>query len=231
MLVSFALPLPLLLLALASYVSAQSATPPPISATDDAPPPSSSTSPSTSQSASNSSQSGTTTASADFPSLTGLSQCATNCLQLAIAEDGCISITEVDCYCSPKANATRFANTLVACVSQECTDSADLASAESIAQQFCAKASANTSISFPTSVPSTSFSSPFTSTNSSSSSTSASASGNGSSTATTPAPSSTDPPSGQGGGNGAVAMGAPNVQAAAVGGVLGLVGAMLGLLV
>ncbi|KAI0333210.1 hypothetical protein GY45DRAFT_1319817 [Cubamyces sp. BRFM 1775] len=119
----------------------------------------------------------TATSSAPFPSLTGLSDCATQCFGLAISQDGCGSIVDVNCYCHGQ-NATRFANALVACISEQCPG--DLPSAESISEQFCALASTSTSISFPTSVPSTSFSDPFTS------STSAPASGNGSSTTAPP---------------------------------------------
>ncbi|KAI0653592.1 hypothetical protein C8Q70DRAFT_927371 [Cubamyces menziesii] len=120
--------------------------------------------------------SATATSSAPFPSLTGLSDCATQCFGLAISHGGCSSIVDVNCYCHGQ-NSTRFANALVACISEQCPG--DLASAESISEQFCALASTSTSLTFPTSVPSSAFSDPFTS--------STSASHNGSSTTSPPA--------------------------------------------
>ncbi|KAH9888519.1 hypothetical protein C8Q73DRAFT_710507 [Cubamyces lactineus] len=117
--------------------------------------------------------SATATSSAPFPSLTGLSDCATQCFGLAISQGGCSSIVDVNCYCHGQ-NSTRFANALVACISEQCPG--DLSSAESISEQFCALAATSTSLTFPTSVPSSAFSDPFTS--------STSASRNGSSTTT-----------------------------------------------
>ncbi|CDO72679.1 hypothetical protein BN946_scf184985.g99 [Trametes cinnabarina] len=76
----------------------------------------------------------------------------------------------------------------------------DLASVESISEQFCAQAATSTFLSFPTPPPTTTFSDPF------SSSTAASASGN-SSSATAPSSSSTSFAAPTGQGNGATALG------------------------
>ncbi|KAL1940367.1 hypothetical protein VTO73DRAFT_8939 [Trametes versicolor] len=124
----------------------------------------------------------TATSSAQFPSLSGLSTCANQCLGLAISQDGCDSIVDVNCYCT---NPSKFTSGLVACITAQC--SGDLASAESIAQQFCAQASSSTSLSFPTAPPSTTFSDPFTS--------STSASGSASRNSSSAAPSSATSPS------------------------------------
>ncbi|RDX43245.1 hypothetical protein OH76DRAFT_1488028 [Lentinus brumalis] len=218
------LPFPLFLLTLASYAAAQaSLTPPPVSAPGDSstgslnPTSTPSTSNASGSGSSGVSTSGTPTSSAQFPSLSGLSDCATNCLALAIADVKCESIVDVNCYCAPKANATRFATSLVACIStQNCTD---LSSAESIAEQFCGLASTSTSISFPTSVPSTSFSNPF----STSSSVSSSA---GNSSATAPSSTSTSATSTSTGQGNAALPGMATEPAA----LLALAGAFFGLL-
>ncbi|KAI0712804.1 hypothetical protein C8T65DRAFT_646447 [Cerioporus squamosus] len=217
------LPVPLLLLTLASYVAAQaSLTPPPISAPGDSS--SGSLNPTSTSSSSNASgsgssgvsTSGTPTSSAQFPSLSGLSDCANNCLALAISQVGCQSVVDVNCYCTPRTNATRFASSLVGCIStQNCTD---LTSAESIAEQFCGLASTSTFISFPTSSPSSSFSNPFSSTLSSSANRSS---------ATAPSSTSTSATStSTGQGNGALPGMATGPAA-----LLGLVGAFVGILV
>ncbi|RPD58066.1 hypothetical protein L226DRAFT_157587 [Lentinus tigrinus ALCF2SS1-7] len=218
------LPLPLLLLTLASYVAAQaSLTPPPISASDASSSVNPTSAPSSSGSGSSSgSTSATATSSAQFPSLSGLSDCANNCLALAISQVGCQSVVDVNCYCSPRANATRFASSLVACSAvQNCTD---LTSAESIAEQFCALASTSTFVTFPTSAPSTSFSIPF-----SSSSSSVSSSANRSST-TVPSSASTSASTtsaSAGQGNAALPLVAAG-HATLAAGVFGLAGALLG---
>ncbi|OJT05160.1 hypothetical protein TRAPUB_4045 [Trametes pubescens] len=126
---------------------------------------------------------GTATSSAQFPSLSGLSSCASQCLALAISQDGCDSVVSVNCYC---VNPSNFTSGLVACITAaQC--SGDLASAESIAQQLCAQASPSTSLSFPTAPPSTTFSDPFTS--------STPASGSASRNSSSAAPSSATSPS------------------------------------
>ncbi|KAH9856833.1 hypothetical protein C2E23DRAFT_459520 [Lenzites betulinus] len=51
-------------------------------------------------SAASATSSGTATSSAQFPSLSGLSGCANQCLGLAISQDGCDSIVDVNCYCT-----------------------------------------------------------------------------------------------------------------------------------
>ncbi|KAI1784409.1 hypothetical protein LXA43DRAFT_976718 [Ganoderma leucocontextum] len=206
------LPLPLLLLTFASYAAAAaSLTPPPVSAPGDtSSSPSLSATPTSSVSASttasaNSNRSGnmssTATSSAQFPSLSGLSNCAYECLGLAIAQDNCTSYVDVNCYC---ANATLFTSGLVACISTSCPG--DLAAAESVAE--------HTSLSFPTPPPSTSFSNPFTS--------GASASGS----ATSPSSSATSTGSA---GNGAGSLRFYSREAV-VAGAVGLAGALLGVL-
>ncbi|KAI9063962.1 hypothetical protein FKP32DRAFT_653534 [Trametes sanguinea] len=129
--------------------------------------------------------SATATSSAQFPSLSGLSDCATQCFGLAVSQDGCTSLVDVNCYCR---NTTNFTSGLVACISSQC--SGDLASAESIVEQFCARAATSTFLSFPTPPPTTTFSNPFTSSTSvsnGSSATSPSSSATSSSAPTTSA--------------------------------------------
>ncbi|KAI9452813.1 hypothetical protein F5148DRAFT_1235305 [Russula earlei] len=74
----------------------------------------------------------TLTSSAPFPSLTGYPACVTNCLTDAVAKVNCTSVTAVACYC-PNVN---FPIALYSCVASTC--GADIPSAESLAQQFCA---------------------------------------------------------------------------------------------
>jgi len=104
----------------------------------------------------------TTTSSAPFPSLTGYPTCVTNCLTDAVAQVNCSSITAVACYCT---NAT-FPTTLYNCVAANC--SANVPSAEKLAQQFCALDSVTLSFA-STAAPSTSLPSSAGSTSSSSS--------------------------------------------------------------
>ncbi|KAI0359372.1 hypothetical protein OH77DRAFT_1447418 [Trametes cingulata] len=161
--------------------------------------------------------SATATSSAQFPSLSGLSDCANQCFGLAISQDGCDSIIDVNCYC---ANPGRFTSGLVACISTQCPG--DLSSAESISEQFCAVASQSTSLSFPTPPPSTSFSDPFTS------STSASVPlSRNSSSATSPSSTSTSSASASSFGSGQ-GNGAGFVHAAGITGLLGLVASLMG---
>ncbi|OBZ65818.1 hypothetical protein A0H81_14127 [Grifola frondosa] len=54
-----------------------------------------------------SSTAATSTTTANFPSLSGYSDCVNSCLALAISDVGCNSIVDVNCYC---ANSTRFAS-------------------------------------------------------------------------------------------------------------------------
>ncbi|KAI0937856.1 hypothetical protein AcW1_003901 [Taiwanofungus camphoratus] len=153
-----ALPLSLLLLLSSSLVAAQSAPsqiPPTPSSSSGVPVSSSSGSAhsvSGSVSATGSmnssvSSSASATNTADYPSLSGYSSCVDNCLALAIADTGCDSIVDVDCYCA-SANATTFASHIVSCMSSYCPSS--LTSAESLSNMFCAVASPSTTLSFPT---------------------------------------------------------------------------------
>ncbi|KAI0363396.1 hypothetical protein BV20DRAFT_1058099 [Pilatotrama ljubarskyi] len=220
------LPISLLLfplsLCLAPYVeAAASLTPPAESATSSGSVElSTSFTPSSSVSGSGSGASGngstslsaTATSSAQFPSLSGLSDCATQCFGLAISQDGCDSIIDVNCYC---VNPGRFTSGLVACISTQCPG--DLSSAESISEQFCAVASRSTFLSFPTPPPSTSFSDPFTSSTSASVPLSRNVS---SATSPTSTASSSAPASSTSAGQG---NGASLVRAAGMTGLLGLV--------
>ncbi|KAI0827590.1 hypothetical protein BC628DRAFT_1318066 [Trametes gibbosa] len=171
---------------------------------------------SASGSAASTSGSGTTTSSARFPSLSGLSSCASQCFGLAISQDGCNSIVDVNCYCT---NTTRFTSALVACISTQCPN--DLASAESISQQFCALASRSTSLSFSTSTPSTTFSDPFTSSTSAPSD-SASASSTSPPSGTSVSSSASAPPTSSTG------TGQNGAAAKRLAGITGLLGLVLG---
>ncbi|EIW80192.1 hypothetical protein CONPUDRAFT_165787 [Coniophora puteana RWD-64-598 SS2] len=82
----------------------------------------------------------TTTSSANWPTLSGYPTCVTNCLQEAVSAANCSSIIDVDCYCS---NAV-FESTIVDCTAQGCYSS--VSSAESLAQQFCDRATYNVSV-------------------------------------------------------------------------------------
>ncbi|KAI0628436.1 hypothetical protein C8Q77DRAFT_1220895 [Trametes polyzona] len=225
----FLLPFSLPLARITSVNAAASLTPPAESATGTIEPslslsftPLSSTTSGTAAANASATGTATPTSSAQFPSLSGLSSCANQCMGLAISQDGCDSFVDVNCYC---ANSTQFTSGLVACISAHCPN--DLSAAENIAQQFCAVASKSTSLSFPTTVPSTTFSDPFTSYTSASVSASASVSGNSSSTgasasATAPSGTSAAPTaSNSSPGNGAEAVG--------VAGFTGLFGLVLSL--
>lgn len=154
------LPLALLLWPLSfiafSPAVAQTLTPPPLTA----PGPSSTPVPSSSHSSiistgsvipsssgsSNASSSATPTSSANFPSLSGYSPCVVQCLGLAVAQVGCDSLVEVQCFCN---NATKFTHSLLNCTTTSCPS--DTGNAEQVAQLFCNVASPSVSLSFPTS--------------------------------------------------------------------------------
>ncbi|KAG5724695.1 hypothetical protein E4T56_gene3751 [Termitomyces sp. T112] len=112
----------------------------------------------------NGSLSVTPTSSAQFPSLSGFSDCVTNCLQLAVADTNCTSIIDVNCYCK----TSRFTRSLVNCTESSCQQ--EVGTAESLAQQFCFIGNASASLSFPptTSIPSSSATKPSSSLTSSS---------------------------------------------------------------
>jgi len=94
----------------------------------------------------NLSSSGSPTNSASYPSLSGYSTCVTNCLELAVSNRSCISVTQTNCYCN-RTNATPFKNNLISCIDGQCQ--AELASAETLAEAFCAVGNSSTSLSFP----------------------------------------------------------------------------------
>ncbi|KAH8088961.1 hypothetical protein BXZ70DRAFT_501642 [Cristinia sonorae] len=117
----------------------------------------------------------TSTSSAEFPSLSGYSPCGepyiianvrgrrvqsltsssvSNCLGTSVSDVGCISLVDVQCFCT---NATRFTASLVGCINANCT--ADLGNAEKVANQFCALATPNVTLSFPSPTSSSSSSS------------------------------------------------------------------------
>ncbi|OSC98831.1 hypothetical protein PYCCODRAFT_1480382 [Trametes coccinea BRFM310] len=165
--------------------------------------------------------SATATSSAQFPSLSGLSDCATQCFGLAVSQDGCTSLVDVNCYCR---NTTRFTTGLVACISTQCRG--DLASVESIAEQFCAQAATSTFLSFPTPPPTTTFSNPFTSSTSASGSVSGSGNGSSATFPSSSATSSSAPTSSSGAGQGNHAMATGPLNGAI--GIFGLVVSLAG---
>ncbi|KAF9005241.1 hypothetical protein BDQ17DRAFT_386217 [Cyathus striatus] len=89
--------------------------------------------------------SATPTSSAQFPTLSGYSACVTNCLQLGVANAGCSSVTDVNCFCGRQ----NFTAEVFPCIYSSCPS--DLATAERLAQSFCALASSSISLSFPSS--------------------------------------------------------------------------------
>ncbi|KAF8959914.1 hypothetical protein BDZ97DRAFT_1922523 [Flammula alnicola] len=126
----------------------------------------------------NTTSSASQTSSAQFPSLSGVSSCVSNCLATGISRVGCASVVDVNCFCVN----TQFTPELVDCVLASCPD--QVSTTENLAQQFCNIASSSPSLSFP-SVPST------TTTTSSQSS----------STATTPVAATSTTPSSAASGN------------------------------
>ncbi|KAG8757119.1 hypothetical protein FRC12_010386 [Ceratobasidium sp. 428] len=147
----------LALLALAGYTAAQTPIPPPETApTGSVTVPGSSTPSSSSRTRTASGTrsgtasgtlSGTITSSANgtatetassavpttttYPSLGDASPCVVNCMQVSVAQAGCSTITQVDCFCP----SPQFRNTLVQCVASNCPS--DLTSGEDLGQQFC----------------------------------------------------------------------------------------------
>ncbi|KAL6304959.1 hypothetical protein BKA93DRAFT_240759 [Sparassis latifolia] len=84
------------------------------------------------------------TNSAEFPSLSGYSSCVDQCLDMAIADTGCASVVDVECFCT---NTTIFTNGLVQCLAAQCPSS--ISAAEGLSQQFCNLASPSVSLTFP----------------------------------------------------------------------------------
>ncbi|KAF8901848.1 hypothetical protein CPB84DRAFT_1846566 [Gymnopilus junonius] len=111
------------------------------------------------------SSSASATSSAQFPSLSGVSSCVSNCLADAISIVNCTSLVDVNCFCTQP----NFSPELSDCVFSNCPD--QIPTSESLAQQFCNVASTSVSLTFP-SLPVTSATSSSTSTSSSAASTS-----------------------------------------------------------
>jgi len=113
-------------------------------------PPSSSTRPPSSISSSTSGVSlgvtGTSTGTADFPTLSGYSDCVTNCFALAVASRNCTSLTANQCYCNI-TNVDGFKQNLTSCLTSDCPQ--ELLTGEQLAQRFCFVGPSATSISFP----------------------------------------------------------------------------------
>ncbi|KAJ7448752.1 hypothetical protein FB451DRAFT_760454, partial [Mycena latifolia] len=134
---------------------------------------------------SSSSAIGTPTNSAALPSLSGVSPCVANCLELATAAANCSSEVAVNCFCVAP-NAKPYAKALVSCLTACPTE---VASTEALVEQFCAAATKPTSLSFPSFVLSS------TSASASASASASSVSGSTFSTvASTTAPASSSPP-------------------------------------
>jgi len=110
------------------------------------PPSSSVTSTSSSSGLNSSSSDASPTNTADFPSLSGYSPCVTNCLSVAVSNRGCISVTEVGCYCN-QTSAVLFEQDIISCAQSGCPT--ELGTAENLAQRFCMVGNSSTSISFP----------------------------------------------------------------------------------
>jgi len=91
----------------------------------------------------NSSTSASSTSTAQYPSLSGVPPCVSQCLETAISTSNCTSVIDVNCFCI----SGKFPKAIVSCVSTTCPT--ELNSTESLAQQFCNIASASPSLTFP----------------------------------------------------------------------------------
>ncbi|KAF8190901.1 hypothetical protein BJ912DRAFT_316317 [Pholiota molesta] len=87
--------------------------------------------------------SATSTSTAQYPSLSNVPTCVSDCLASGISRVGCSSVVDVNCFCV-KPN---FTAELVACILANCPD--QVSSSETLAQQFCNVASLSPSLSFP----------------------------------------------------------------------------------
>jgi len=83
------------------------------------------------------------TITAEYPSLSGVSSCVTNCLQAAVSQVNCTSIINTSCYCTQQS----FANQTTFCIANTCPDL--LSQAESLAERFCNVSNPSTTLSFP----------------------------------------------------------------------------------
>ncbi|KZP10676.1 hypothetical protein FIBSPDRAFT_1051175 [Athelia psychrophila] len=98
---------------------------------------------STGSTSANQSTAATSTSTAQYPSLSGVPACVTNCLDSAVSTANCSSVVDVNCFCKQG----KFPDAIVSCISVTCPS--ELASAEQLSQQFCNIASASPSLSFP----------------------------------------------------------------------------------
>lgn len=89
---------------------------------------------------------GTSTGTADFPTLSGYSDCVTSCFALAVASTNCPSLTAPECYCN-STNVDEFKQNITSCLTDNCPQ--DLLTGEQLAQRFCYVGPSATSISFP----------------------------------------------------------------------------------
>jgi hypothetical protein len=89
------------------------------------------------------SSSASSTTSADYPSLSGVSSCVTQCFETAIGDSNCTSVTDVNCFCV----SGKFPPDIVSCISTTCPS--ELSSAEQLSQQFCNVASSHPTLTFP----------------------------------------------------------------------------------
>ncbi|ESK84646.1 hypothetical protein Moror_13305 [Moniliophthora roreri MCA 2997] len=77
-----------------------------------------------------------------LPPLGPYSPCVVNSFQKAVSDAGCDNLVPADCYC----RSGNFTTQLISYIAQGCPQ--ELATAESLSQQFCAIASTSTSLSF-----------------------------------------------------------------------------------
>ncbi|KAF9648427.1 hypothetical protein BDM02DRAFT_3115470 [Thelephora ganbajun] len=89
---------------------------------------------------------GTSTGTADFPTLSGYSDCVTNCFAVAVASRNCPSLTAPQCYCN-STNVDGFKREIILCLTGNCPQ--ELLTGEQLAQRFCRVGPSGTSISFP----------------------------------------------------------------------------------
>jgi len=89
---------------------------------------------------------GTSTGTADFPTLSGYSDCVTNCFAVAVASVNCPSLTAHECYCN-STNVEGFKQSTISCLTSGCPQ--ELLTGEQLAQRFCIVEPSATSISFP----------------------------------------------------------------------------------
>ncbi|KAF8805189.1 hypothetical protein BYT27DRAFT_7104826 [Phlegmacium glaucopus] len=94
-------------------------------------------------SAANATTSATATSTAQFPSLSGVSSCVSDCLAQGSARLNCTSVVDVNCFCVN----SNYPAEIVTCVLANCPT--EVTTIEALGQQFCNIASAHPSLSFP----------------------------------------------------------------------------------